>query len=57
MSTEESIGVVIGVVVLLVAARELFCWYFKINERNELLREQTEVLKKTLEKEKEEKKE
>jgi sensor domain CHASE-containing protein len=25
--------------------REIVCWYYKINERNEILREQNEILK------------
>ena len=35
---------------IFLALRELVCWYFKINKRIDLLKEQNLLLKKTLEK-------
>lgn len=39
------LGIVAGVLVLL-ALRELFCWYFKINQKIKLLEENNRLLKK-----------
>lgn len=42
------IGVVIAVILVFLVLREVVCWYFKINERNNLLREQVEQNKHIL---------
>ncbi len=32
-------GVVVGIIVLFLLARELMCWYYKINEHGQVLKE------------------
>jgi hypothetical protein len=39
------ISVLSVVLFLFLICREIVCWYYKINERNEILREQNEILK------------
>ena len=39
------ISVLVVVLFLFLICREIVCWYYKINERNEILREQNEILK------------
>lgn len=38
METATIIAVIIGVIAVFVILREVFCWYFKINERIDLLK-------------------
>jgi hypothetical protein len=39
------ISVLVVVLFLFLICREIVCWYYKINERNEILREQNVILK------------
>ncbi|MGK0326241.1 MAG: hypothetical protein ACJA1D_001592 [Polaribacter sp.] len=39
------LSVISVVLFLFLICREIVCWYYKINERNEILREQNEILK------------
>jgi ABC-type bacteriocin/lantibiotic exporter with double-glycine peptidase domain len=46
-ATETITGFIIGLVLLVLIAillRELACWYFKINERIELMKQQNKFL-------------
>jgi uncharacterized membrane protein (DUF106 family) len=46
--TGQLIVLIISLIVAIaffILIRELVCWYYKINERNEILREQNEILK------------
>lgn len=45
MSVQLIITIVVITLVVFLLMREVACWYFKINERNELLREQNRLLK------------
>ena len=36
---------IVFLILLFLATREFWCWYWKINERNKLLKEQNEALK------------
>ena len=47
---EYFIIVIVVVVVIFLIGRELFCWYYKINERITLQTETNELLKQILEK-------
>jgi len=44
-ATITIIGVIIVLVVVFFIARELFCWYWKINKRTALMEEQNKLLK------------
>jgi len=44
-STITIIGVIVVLVIVFFIARELFCWYWKINERISLMKEQNGLLK------------
>jgi len=50
MDTDMFWGIIIGVIILLIVLREVWCWYFKINELIKLTKEQNELLQKLLDK-------
>lgn len=56
METSTIIAGIVGVVAILIIFREIICWYFKINERNEILRKISEKLGPDPEPEKKDKK-
>lgn len=42
------IVILVGVILLFIILREVVCWYYKINERIELQKQQISLLKKIL---------
>lgn len=42
------IGIIIGIILLFLILREVVCWYYKINERIDLQKQQISLLKKIL---------
>ena len=44
-ATITIIGIIVVIIIIFFIARELFCWYWKINKRTALMEEQNELLK------------